>query len=104
MKVFYDLTQSPYIAKFKNISFVFSSNFYKEKFEMKLQSFINSETSKLYAQYNTFLRIKDLELFFAIVLYKRIEKRGLRIINSEGKDYIEYSNGFSTGGGVNWNI
>lgn len=105
MKVFYDLTQSVYYYQFKNITFYFSSNVYREKFKKKIEGFIVSEITKLYAQYNTVLLIHDLDIFFAIALYKRIEKRGLRILDDKGRDYNAYVNAFY--GGVEemqWNI
>ena len=52
-------------------------NSYKKKFKMNLLEFVNKESKKLQGYY----RIKNnFDSFFAIALYKRIEKRGFRVI------------------------
>lgn len=78
--IYNDLEESTYSYKAYGIIFYFSSEFYKKKFKMNLLEFVNKESKKLQGYY----RIKNnFDSYFAIALYKRIEKRGFRVIIDE---------------------
>lgn len=85
-RIAYDLTISPYKTKInyspgKSISFVFSSDLYKTKFESRLsenRSTINESLSKRFG-----FEIKN-DVLCDIKLYSSIEKRGFLVkINKE---------------------
>lgn len=78
----WDLTQSDYIFKYNDIEFYFSSMFYLNKFKKELINYIDNETKKIY---NKFKIEVDYSIMFAIALYKKIEKRGCRILY-QGKE------------------
>ncbi|MBR5304965.1 MAG: hypothetical protein IKU37_09095 [Candidatus Gastranaerophilales bacterium] len=72
-----DIEQSKYCYTYKNLTFYFSSRFYVRKFDNELEKFIDNETKKLY---NKFKVNTDYSILLAVVLYKRIEKRGFKVM------------------------
>ena len=74
--IYYDLDESEYITKFNNLVFYFSSFKNKERFDSAIDSFTYYESLKMESRFNVKLDIKEI---LAITLYKRIEKRGLKI-------------------------
>lgn len=68
-----DLEKSEYTFIIDNLNFYFSSEFYKNKFKNELADYISSERIKLKNKFHVNF---NETLFFAICLYKRIEKRG----------------------------
>ena len=80
-----DLTQTEYIVSIYGYSFYFSSKFYKEKFEREMKNFSEMEMQKI--------RVKNkikisMELYFLFALYKKIEKRGFRIVSQKDNKEI----------------
>lgn len=72
-----DLEESKYCYTYKNLTFYFSSRFYLRKFDNELEKFIDNETKKLYNK----LKVRaDYSILLAVVLYKRIEKRGFKVM------------------------
>ncbi|MEE3324818.1 MAG: early protein GP4 [Methanosphaera sp.] len=71
--VYYNLEESPYITKFNEFRFSFSSKFYQNKFEESLLEYIEKESSKFKNYYNVNINLTDL---LAFNLYSKIEKRG----------------------------
>ena len=71
--IYYNLEESPYITKFNDFRFSFSSKFYQRKFEESLLNYLESETKKFKNRYNVNINLTDL---LAFNLYKQIEKRG----------------------------
>ena len=71
-----NLKESNYTYNYKGFLFYFSSEFYKQKFIEKINSYINEEQLKINAKYQVKI---DLEMFFAIALYRKIEKRGFYV-------------------------
>ena len=71
--IYYNLEESPYITKFRDYKFYFSSEFYRNKFETILLDYIKEETEKLRKRYNVNIDFIDI---LAFSLYKKIEKRG----------------------------
>lgn len=74
--IYYNLDESIYIYKFKDLEFYFSSNFYKERFDDILTEYIKNETIKLESKYKCKLNI---DYMLALNLYKQIEKRGFKV-------------------------
>lgn len=74
--IYLDLKESEYKLILGGLEFYFSSELYMQKFKKLVVNFMNEETTKLKIRYNVNI---NLDLFFAISLYKRIEKRGFRI-------------------------
>lgn len=83
-----NLKESEYTFVFGDYMFYFSSVFYKEKFISDLPLFISSEVIKLKNKYKINI---DGDLFFAISLYKKIEKRGFYIKNIRTGSFYEES-------------
>lgn len=71
--IYHDLEESPYITKFNNYRFSFSSKFYQNKFENELLEYIKVESDKFKKKYNAKINLTDL---LAFNLYRKIEKRG----------------------------
>lgn len=85
--IYYNLEESPFITKFKDFRFYFSSQFYQNKFENSLTLYINEESEKFKKKYNINI---DLEELLSFNLYRKIEKRGIYCIyhNNSINNYI----------------
>lgn len=82
--IYLDIKESDYSFNFKGLSFFFSSKFYLKKFSDLVENYINEETLKLQNKYK--MKI-NMELYFMLVLYNKIEKRGFRVYDIEtGKE------------------
>ena len=81
--IYLDLKESDYCLKIKGLSFFFSSEFYKKKFLNTYEKFIKNETLKFVLKYN--IKI-NLDIYFLITLYDKIEKRGFRVQDETGKE------------------
>lgn len=76
-EIYYDLNLSKYKLDYKRFTFIFSSKFYINKFEKELNNFVDIEDKKLYSKYKIILEDKE---FLALSLYKKIEKRGFKVL------------------------
>lgn len=79
--VFIDTKYSDIKYKFNNITFYFSSKFYKEKFKNNVEDYIENEIAKFNNKHTNKITVDNIELFinfFTIDYYKKIEKRGWR--------------------------
>ena len=74
-----DIKNSTYRYNFLGHTFYFSSVFYMTKFNTLVDDYIENEQMKLYNKYH--LKI-NAQLYLAISLYKKIEKRGFYIVDS----------------------
>ena len=85
--IYHNLEESPYITKFNNYRFSFSSKFYQNKFENELLEYIKVESDKFKKKYNAKINLTDL---LAFNLYRKIEKRGCYCVYTENefKKYI----------------
>lgn len=86
-----NLNESEYKLTLEGITFYFSSKVYLEKFKNKVKEFISIETAKIYVKYKINL---NLDIYFMIAFYKRIEKRGFRVFDEVNKKEITESAGF----------
>ncbi len=75
--VYYDLVESTYKYKYKNITFYFSSQFYLNKFETLQYDYIKYINNKMRLEFGTKV---DFTILALIKLYQRIEKRGFRVL------------------------
>ena len=87
-KVEHNLNNSPYHISVNNMLFIFSSEFNKMRFELNYSDFIEEETNKLIARYGVNI---DLEKYLLLVFYKRIEKRGFKVLTKKNEDETEIS-------------
>lgn len=89
-EVYYDLNLSTYKLNYKRFTFIFSSKFYINKFEKDLKNYIDIENKKLYSKYKIMI---DADEYLALSLYKKIEKRGFKVlfINEEIKENESFS-------------
>jgi hypothetical protein len=88
--IYYDLSKSTYKLKMPdtNITFVFSSDLHRTKFEEQYKENRAEHNLKFHARYRIDTNMKVLP---DIVLYKRIETRGFLLID-EGGQYIWQQN------------
>lgn len=75
--IFYELEDSPFSLSIGDFKFYFSSLFYKNKFKRIYEEFIKNETLKLNIRYNGNIELNNMLL---LSIYKKIEKRGFRVI------------------------
>lgn len=71
-----ELKKSLYNYRFGHWIFYFSSELYRNKFMALIEDFISMEQQKLKNRYKLDINFR---LYFAIALYKKIEKRGFYI-------------------------
>ena len=85
--IYYNLEESPYITKFNDFKFYFSSKFYQCKFDETLVEYIKEESDKFKNKYSVTINLTDL---LAFNLYRKIEKRGCYCIysNNNINNYI----------------
>lgn len=75
-KVCYNLDESNYRFEYENYIFIFSSEFYLQKFKNEYIQYIKDETVKLNYRFKTIVYADILLLFN---LYRKIEKRGFKV-------------------------
>lgn len=80
-KIILDLEVSDFKYNYMGLTFVFSSNTNKNKFETQVDNYIKQETLKIKNKYE-YLNI-NFDLFLVIALYKRIEKRGFKVVTDD---------------------
>lgn len=88
--VYNNINESPYYFDYYNFRFYFSSAFYRRNFANRVEAYVKEERYKLINRYkiinSRFLDVINEVLY--ISLYKKIEKRGFRVLvnNSEYKE------------------
>lgn len=85
-RVEYNLNNSEYELRVKDLLFVFSSEFNRTRFELNYSDFVEEETNKLIARYGVNI---DLEKYLLVVFYLKIEKRGFKVLTYKNNDIIE---------------
>lgn len=83
--IYLNLDESTYILKKHGLILFFSSKFYLEKFTENIDNFIKSETLKLQNKYKINV---NFEIFLTISYYKKVEKRGFKIIDEISKKEV----------------
>lgn len=74
--VYNDINESTYNFSYDDMTFYFSSKFYKEKFENEYINYLKEETDKLRIKFKCNIVADEMIL---LLLYKKIEKRGFRV-------------------------
>ena len=77
--VYLDIKESDIYGVYENYKFFFSSLFNKNRFINRLNEYITLENTKIKNKYK--IDKINLDLFFAIVFYTKIEKRGFKIVD-----------------------
>ena len=75
--IYNDINDSTYVYNYDDLSFYFSSEFYKEKFIKEHADFLKEETIKLKIKFRCNICFDYLIL---LLLYQKIEKRGFKVI------------------------
>lgn len=75
--IYNDINESNYTFTFHKLTFYFSSRFYLEKFTREYTNFIKDETMKFKIKYKCGAYIDEMLL---LLLYKKIEKRGFKVL------------------------
>lgn len=85
--VYNDINKSDYSFKYDNLVFYFSSKLYLEKFVREYSQFLKDEIIKIKLKYQSYVYCDEMIL---LLLYKKIEKRGFRVLYNNKplkKDY-----------------
>lgn len=77
----YNLQKSPYKTECENVTFVFSSELHKTKFEKQRKAHRKKINESLTKRFGISV---DVSLLADVVLYKRIETRGFLLESKEG--------------------
>lgn len=90
--IYNDINESIYTFKYDDLVFYFSSQFYQEKFTCEYSQFLKDETMKLKVKFKCNIYCDEMIL---LLLYKKIEKRGFKVLY-KGKElnenyYIDFS-------------
>lgn len=80
-----DFKESKFIVKFSGMTFYFSSELYMKKFRENVGNYVITENLKFQGRYGVNVQFKKL---FAISYYKKVEKRGFRIVEDSSKTII----------------
>ena len=84
--IYLDLKESEYKINYNGLIYYFSSELYMYKFKNNVKQFIIEETAKLKAKYKINIY---LDTMITLSFYKKIEKRGFRILYKENEKTIE---------------
>ena len=84
--IYLDLKESEYKLNYKGLIYYFSSELYLNKFKNNVKQFIIEETAKLKAKYKINIY---LDTMLTLSFYKKIEKRGFRVVYKENEKTIE---------------
>jgi len=93
--IYYDLNKSRYFYQSKNFLFVFSSEFYENKFSNKVKENRKDLKYKLSSRFNIDFECND---YFDIILYTQVEKRGFLIKSLNSEVVFECLNQVKLGG------
>lgn len=88
--IYNDINESTYTFKYDDLVFYFSSQFYQEKFTREYSRFLKDETMKLKIKFKCNIYCDEMIL---LLLYKKIEKRGFKVLyknNELSENYYIY--------------
>lgn len=80
VNLFYDMNESFISYEVSDLIFYFSSDFNKERFINQYREYIKNENYKLKCKYNVNINFDKMLL---ISFYKKIEKRGYKVLNKQ---------------------
>ena len=75
--VYLDIYESDYYYDLDGIRYYFSSQLYLNKFKDNVINYVNENSIKLKLRYKINL---NFDLFFTLSYYKKVEKRGFRVV------------------------
>ena len=84
-RVEYDINKSEYYFKVNKLTFFFSSKFNKTRFENGFIDYVNEETNKIKAKYKVNINLTN---YLLLTYYKKIEKRGFKVLTYDDNDDI----------------
>ena len=84
-RVEYDINKSEYYFKVNKLTFFFSSKFNKSRFENGFIEYVNEETNKIKAKYKVDINLTN---YLLLAYYKKIEKRGFKVLTYDDNDVI----------------
>lgn len=86
--IYLNLKESDYKLNYNGLIYYFSSELYMNKFKNNVKQFIVEETAKLKTKYKINIYFDTM---FTIAYYKKIEKRGFRIVYKINEKETELS-------------
>ena len=84
-RVEYDINKSEYYFKVNKLTFFFSSKFNKTRFENGFTEYVNEEANKIKAKYKVDINLTN---YLLLAYYKKIEKRGFKVLTYDDNDVI----------------
>lgn len=75
--IYNDINESDYVVVKNKIKFYFSSEVYARKFSERVDKYVQNELAKYNNKFDTVI---SGELLYLLDYYRRIEKRGFRIV------------------------
>lgn len=84
-RVEYDINKSEYYFKVNKLTFFFSSKFNKTRFENGFIVYVTEETNKIKAKYKVDINLTN---YLLLAYYKKIEKRGFKVLTYDDNDVI----------------
>lgn len=84
-RVEYNINKSEYYFRVNKLTFFFSSKFNKSRFENGFIDYVNDETNKIKAKYKVNINLTD---YLLLAYYKKIEKRGFKVLTYDDNDVI----------------
>ena len=84
-RVEYDINKSEYYFKVNKLTFFFSSKFNKTRFQNGFIEYVQEETNKIKAKYKVDINLTN---YLLLTYYKKIEKRGFKVLTYDDNDDI----------------
>lgn len=84
-RVEYDINKSEYYFRVNKLTFFFSSKFNKTRFENGFIEYVQEETNKIKAKYKVDINLTN---YLLLAYYKKIEKRGFKVLTYDDNDVI----------------
>ena len=92
-RVEYDINKSEYYFKVNKLTFFFSSKFNKTRFENGFIEYVQEETNKIKVKYKVDINLTN---YLLLAYYKKIEKRGFKVLTyDDNDDIIELSKDYT---------
>ena len=92
-RVEYDINKSEYYFKVNKLTLFFSSKFNKTRFENGFIEYVSEETNKIKAKYKVDINLSN---YLLLAYYKKIEKRGFKVLTyDDNDDIIELSKDYT---------
>ena len=92
-RVEYDINKSEYYFKVNKLTLFFSSKFNKTRFENGLINYVQEETNKIKVKYKVDINLTN---YLLLAYYKKIEKRGFKVLTyDDNDDIIELSKDYT---------